>query len=235
MPSDEAERYTLLWDAAAEMACSNEQLLERNWLRLIDAFWRGDLASDGLTYFYPAPPAGREFVVLRRDALAGMLLGHRAVDTEAVPIDDLRHWRTADYENQSAPCGYFRRDPEGRLGLAVLATELDRWRCDSSRTADRVIRSEDKRIDDDSNRRGAYRGALDSWMAKQNLSVLQRMEPAGIAREFKAYCDQELPGLIRLLPKRLRSMEGAIERIIKRRVEAQRTQNRSAKAIGNGQ
>jgi hypothetical protein len=167
--------------------------------------------------------------------LAGMVLGHRNVDTEAVPIDDLRHWRTADYENQSAPCGDFRRDPEGRLGLAVLATELDRWRCDSSRTANRVIRSEDKRIDDDSNRRGAYRRALDSWMAKQNLSVLQTMEPAGIAREFKAYCDEELPRLIPLLPKRLRSMEGVIQRIINRRVEAFRTQKRGSKSAGTGQ
>src|SRR5271165_5167906 len=55
MPSDEAERYSLLWDAAAEMTRSNEQSRERNWLRLMDAFWRGDLAPSGLTYFYSAP------------------------------------------------------------------------------------------------------------------------------------------------------------------------------------
>ena len=233
MPPDEAERYTLLWDAAGEMARSNKQPVERNWLHLIDAFWRGDLAPDGLTYFYPAPPAGREFVVLGREGLAGMLLGHRPLDTGAASMHDLRHWRTADYENQSAPCEYFRRDPEGRCGLAVLSTELDRWRRGLSRTIERLIPSEDNRIDNHNSRRGAYRGALDLWMAKQNLLVLQKMEPAAIACEFKAYCDRELPELKSLLPKRLRSMENAIERIIKRRVDAVRTQNRRPQSAEN--
>lgn len=81
----------------------------------------------------------------------------------------------------------------------------------------------------DSGRRGAYRGALDSWMAKQKLSILQKMEPAGIAREFKAYCDRALPGLIPLLPKRLRSMESVIERIIARRVGVARAESSSSK------
>ena len=74
MPPDEAQGYTLLWDAAAEMSRANGQPLGRNWLRLIDAFWSGNFAPDGLTYFYPVLPAGREYVVLKRDALAGMLL-----------------------------------------------------------------------------------------------------------------------------------------------------------------
>jgi hypothetical protein len=124
-PPDEAEGHTLLWDAAAEMSRANGESLERNWLRLMDAFWRGDLASDGLTYFYPAPPAGREFVVLDRTALGGMLLGHQALGTGAESIDALRHWRVADYRDQPAPFGaYFEHDPEGRVGLALPIREL---------------------------------------------------------------------------------------------------------------
>jgi hypothetical protein len=84
-------------------------------------------------------------------------------------------------------------------------------------------------------RRAAYRGALDSWMAQQQLSVLQKMGATAIAREFKSHCEQRLPGVVPLFPKRLRSMQGVIERIIRRRVEALRTQNRSHKSAGNGQ
>jgi hypothetical protein len=79
--------------------------------------------------------------------------------------------------------------------------------------------------EDDRSSRGAYRGALDLWMAQKKLPVLRRMGAAAIAREFKAYCDQALPGLVPLLPKRLRSMHGVIDRIIKRRVEVARAQN----------
>jgi hypothetical protein len=67
MAPDEADKYTLLWDAAREMSRNNERDVEWNWLKLLDAFWRGDLAPDGLMYFYPAPPAGREsFMTARR-------------------------------------------------------------------------------------------------------------------------------------------------------------------------
>src|SRR5262249_36049347 len=53
MPPDEAEGYTLLWEAAAEISRTTGQSLKRNWLHLMDSFWRGCLAPDGLTYFYP--------------------------------------------------------------------------------------------------------------------------------------------------------------------------------------
>jgi hypothetical protein len=232
MAPDEADKYTLLWDAAREMSRNNERDVEWNWLKLLDAFWRGDLAPDGLMYFYPALPAGREFVVYDRAALAGLLLGPRALETGAASIDDLRHWRVSDYRDQPAPFGdYFEHDPEGRLGFAVLTQELDRRRLAASGTANPVTTpSGDKRIGDASRRRGAYRGALDSWMAKQDLPILQKMGPAGIAGEFKSYCDEELPKLITLLPKRIRSMEGEIERIIKRRVDVTRARNRRPKS-----
>lgn len=125
MAPDEADKYTLLWDAAREMSRNNEHDVEWNWLRLMDAFWRGDLAPDGLMYFYPAPPAGREFVVYDRAALAGLLLGPGALDSGAASIDELRHWRVADYRDQPAPFGaYFEHDPEGRVGLALPIREL---------------------------------------------------------------------------------------------------------------
>jgi hypothetical protein len=126
--SGEAEGHALLWDVAAEMSRATGWPPERNWLRLMDAFWSGDLAPDGLTYFYPGSATGREFFVYARMVLAGMLLGHAALDTGAASIDDLRHWRVADYRNQPTPFGdYFEHDHEGRVGLAVQRRELDRW------------------------------------------------------------------------------------------------------------
>jgi hypothetical protein len=81
--------------------------------------------------------------------------------------------------------------------------------------------------------RAAYKGPLELWMAQQQLSVLQKIGPAAIARQFDSHCAEALPALVPLLPKRLRSMEGVIERIIKRRVEALRTKNRSPQSFGN--
>jgi len=133
MPADEAEEYTLLWDAAAEMSRNNGHGLNRNWLRLMDAFWRGELASAGLVHFYRGAEPGRELGIHDREALAGLLLGWRQLgdgtQEPAQPIENLRHWTVEDYLNQPAPFGdYFRPDPEGRLGLAVLTGEFDCWR-----------------------------------------------------------------------------------------------------------
>lgn len=69
-------------------------------------------------------------------------------------------------------------------------------------------------------RRGAYSGALEEWLAQKQTSTLQRMPPDAFAREFKLYCERERQELLPLLPKRLRSMERTIEKIIERRVNA---------------
>ena len=69
-------------------------------------------------------------------------------------------------------------------------------------------------------RRGVYFDALDEWMAGVRINTLRRMAPGAIAIKFKLYCERERPELLPLLPKRLRSMEPTIGRIIKRRVEA---------------
>jgi hypothetical protein len=83
-------------------------------------------------------------------------------------------------------------------------------------------------------RRAAYRGALEAWMAPKQLSILQRMGAAAIARAFESHCEQALPQLMPLLPKRRRSMESVIERIIQRRLTALRTKNRNPTSAGNG-
>jgi hypothetical protein len=128
MPAETAEGYTLLWDAATELSRANGRSREWNWLRLMDAFWRGNLSPDGLIYFYPGEP-GREFVFLDRTALGGLLLGHRDLDTAPAKIENLRQWAVADYLGQPAPFGdFFRFDPEGRFGLAVLTQDRERWR-----------------------------------------------------------------------------------------------------------
>ena len=172
MGPDEVDKYTLLWDAAREMSRNNGRDIEWNWLRLIDAFWRGDLARAGLVHFYRGSEPGREFVTHNRDALAGLLLGWRTLEDgtrePAHPIDTIRHWSVADYRGQPAPLGdYFERDHEGRLGLAVLTQELDRWRHGETGTAKPVAaRSDDKRDGSASRRRGPEPGTVDRYGAK---------------------------------------------------------------------
>src|SRR4029077_1270821 len=80
MPADEAEGHTLLWDAAAEMSRTSGRRPEWSWIRLMDAFWRGDLSPDGLIYFYHGQP-GREFVLLDRTALSDPLSDHHHLET----------------------------------------------------------------------------------------------------------------------------------------------------------
>jgi hypothetical protein len=146
MPPDEAEEYTLLWDAAAEMSRANVQSVERNWLRLMDAVWRGDLARDARLTFFSPTPEGREFFVYERETLAEMLLGHGALDRGERSIDELRHWRVVDYQSQPGDLGkIFAPDPEGRCGLAVVTRELDRWRKHNPRSVrrPRKTKSED--------------------------------------------------------------------------------------------
>jgi hypothetical protein len=72
-------------------------------------------------------------------------------------------------------------------------------------------------------------------MAQQELSVLRKMAAAAISREFKSHCAQHLPGVLLLLPKRLRSMENVIERIIKRRSEAAHPKTGGPKPVGKRQ
>jgi hypothetical protein len=69
-------------------------------------------------------------------------------------------------------------------------------------------------------RRAAYGGPLEGWMANVPVEQLRRMGLAAIANEFKRHCEEKCPELLPLLPKRLRSMEPLIERIIVRRVAA---------------
>jgi hypothetical protein len=133
MPADKAEGYTLLWDAATEMSGANGRSREWNWLRLMDAFWRGDLSPDGLVHFYRGRLRNGEYVVYAREELAGLLLGWRPLENgtrePAQPIETLRLWAVADYLAQPEPFGvYFWDDHEGRFGLAVLTQELDCWR-----------------------------------------------------------------------------------------------------------
>jgi hypothetical protein len=89
MAPDEANQYTLLWDAAAIRSRSNGHSVDWNWLRLMDRFWTGELSPTGLVYFFPGRP-GREFVVFEREALARLLLGHRDRDG-TIHIERLCH------------------------------------------------------------------------------------------------------------------------------------------------
>lgn len=83
--------------------------------------------------------------------------------------------------------------------------------------------------------RAGYSNALEFWIAHQQLTVLQRMGPAAISRQFKSHCEQHLPGVVPLLPQRLRSMENVIQRIISRRRESARSNNSGSSASNNGQ
>lgn len=81
--------------------------------------------------------------------------------------------------------------------------------------------------------RAPYRGALAEWMGRKGITLLRRMTTSNIAAAFESYCRSEKPKLLPLLPLRLRSMEGTIERIIKK-MEAAVTAAESKKTGGKG-
>jgi hypothetical protein len=80
-----------------------------------------------------------------------------------------------------------------------------------------TVSSATETVDAIPKKRGAYRGALENWLAREDLKIWRRMQPEAITRAFADYCKAERPDLLPLLPKRLRSMESMIERIIKAR------------------
>jgi hypothetical protein len=86
-----------------------------------------------------------------------------------------------------------------------------------------------------SRQRAAYRSALERWMARHDLPLLQKLGATAISREFKSHCEQHLPGVVSLLPKRLRSMENVIESIITRRIKGARHKHHGPKPAGKPQ
>jgi hypothetical protein len=134
MTSDKFESCILLWDAAADLSRANRNPIERNWLIVMDAFWRCDLAPEGLVYFFRDGPGKRAHVVYSRGLLAGHLLGWQHIDDErqepARSFEELCQWLLDDYFNQPPPFGdYFQPDRrQGRLGLAVSRLDYHRWR-----------------------------------------------------------------------------------------------------------
>ncbi len=116
--------YTLLWNAAGNMAAKDQQTIERHWLRLMDAFWRGDLSPIGLTYFHPDYPVGSRSVIFSRQQLYATL-SNDAISDDAVAA--LRGWRVRDYQERNLFGDIFASDRDGRCGLAVLTLDLEDW------------------------------------------------------------------------------------------------------------
>jgi hypothetical protein len=79
-------------------------------------------------------------------------------------------------------------------------------------------------------RRGAYRGALEQYMAGLSVTDLLRMSAEAIAQEFKAHCTRERADLLDGLPRRPRSMVPQIEKIKKRRIAIAKSQQRPTEA-----
>ena len=67
-------------------------------------------------------------------------------------------------------------------------------------------------------KRGAYRVPLEEWLEPWDIKKLRRISPAALAAGFREHCEQHRPDVLELLPRRNRSMEPLIERIIKRRL-----------------
>jgi hypothetical protein len=219
MAPDEAKRYTLLWDAAAMRSRNNGHSVEWNWLRLMDRFWEGELSPKGLSYFYPRRP-GREFVIFEREALARLLLGCLAND-RTVPVETLCNWTMADYLGQPFPfCDYFRRDPDGRVGLAARTDELVRRR-------DGVIRGTGIPVQTGASgptelprpmKRGRYIGALEQLIARIKPAAFASMSDRAVRVAFENECrNSEAAGKsVPSLPRDRRNIERQIEKIRKR-------------------
>src|SRR5262249_12812705 len=69
-PEREHDKLTLLWDFADEMSAANRKQSGWNWLRIMDAFWRGDLGH--LVLRYSDSVYGGRGQSLSREQLAGL-------------------------------------------------------------------------------------------------------------------------------------------------------------------
>jgi hypothetical protein len=108
-----------------------------------------------------------------------------------------------------------RGDPGEILSSLLTWYEAPELEAKSSlATESTLTTAETGSVEPSSPQRGAYRGALAAWLADRPLTTLLRMTPEAIASHFKLYCEQKTPELLPLLPKRLRSMEPFIERIV---------------------
>jgi hypothetical protein len=127
IPVEDHDQYALLWDLADEVAGKDRNSVERCWLRIMDAFWSGDLPalfifSDPKDIFAP----GRTLIKLDRNTLATHLLERSDAITDA-DFAALRDWTLANYQRQPEPFGsYFASNP--RFGLAARRDDFGRWR-----------------------------------------------------------------------------------------------------------
>lgn len=220
MAADEAKQYTLLWDDAAMRSRSNDQSVEWNWLRLMDRFWRGQLSRSGLVYFHPGR-FGQEFTVIEREALARLLLGCRASDRE-VPIETLCNWTMADYLRQPYPfCDYFRRDRDGRIGLAARTDELIRRREGNIQGTEMSVatgKSGPTEPPRPKMKRGGYIGALEQFIARTNPAVFDKMSDRAVRVSFENECQNSKAAgkSVPSLPCDRRNIERQVEKIRKR-------------------
>jgi hypothetical protein len=110
-PTQSFDQYTLLWDAADEVARTSSHNPEWHWLRFMDAFWRGQLS---LTHFSPVQWAKAPIACDRNTLSRELCVGG---------IDELCRWGLEDYDGSWLRC-WFDRDSEGRFGLAALTADI---------------------------------------------------------------------------------------------------------------
>jgi hypothetical protein len=135
----------------------------------------------------------------------------------AIPLSvllDLARQRGDPGEILSSLLTWYESNPPELAAKSSLATEP----------------TETGSVEPSSPQRGAYRGALAAWLAARPLATFQRMTANAIASNFKRYCEQKRPDLLPLLPKRLRSMEPFIERIVADRVANPKAEHAKTKA-----
>jgi hypothetical protein len=217
MAPDEASPYTLLWDAAAIQSRSNGHSLEWNWLRLMDRFWGSVPSPNGLIYFFSGHP-GLEYARFDRVELARCLLGKRA--DERVPLKILCNWTIVDYLRQPDPFGgYFRCDPDGRVGLAARTDELTRGLDGEIANIETSVRTGAARqLDQPRRRRLAYIGLLERFVTGINAEQLAQMTDRAVLRQFEDYHRNLVdPGKSApQLPGDLRNVEDQISKIRER-------------------
>lgn len=132
-----ADDLVLLWQLAHEMKMENGQSQDANWLMLMDAFWRGDFAQNGLTLWQddPSNQGGELFPGLTRADLAEAAFGQAKV--ARLGVDEacrkLLDWNVGDYQKVREMLRYYFSVQEEKRGLAVSRAEYDRWRTETAR------------------------------------------------------------------------------------------------------
>jgi hypothetical protein len=123
IPHKEHDKFKLLWELADDVAKQDGGTPENSWLRLMDAFWRGELPT---LFCFTRRKGGLEGRNLMQLPAREIIAGHLRDSRDRGDHDELLGWTVQDYQRHEPFASYVTRHP--RFGLAIPLQDFTRLR-----------------------------------------------------------------------------------------------------------